>query len=385
MAKKKKKKKPYEAQEPNPFAICNAMAKRLGWSPEKTERCILEAKADTGFDMLEAESDRIFMSAFGRPVNLFELYHEWMDPGNDGAVIFTPESIFDQSEPDWMLFIAAPFSVYGGKRFLANKIAPILPPHDRYVEPFAGAAAVMFAKAAPSRSEILVDIDYDKVNLLRVLRDHDEGTKQKLLSMPWTPSKEYFTQLRDSDPQDPVERVHRYMYTRWNSFGSRGDSWAVTGANRHERYITQKMPRYKERLKNVTIFHGDWKEAIRRFDEPSTFFYLDPPYLGTANSRAKHFEEPSAQELAEAITPIKGKWLLSNHDVPELHQVFSAFKIHRVDVPTTVDQMHATAKRSRPEILIGNFDFQEPQIAKRTPAPVVAGGGSPPVDVRPAQ
>lgn len=370
-----------EHRAPNPFAICRAQAKKLGWTPEKTERCILEAKANTGFDMLEAESDRIFMSERGRPVNLTELYHEWIDPLNDGAVVFTPESIFDCDDPDWMLFISAPFSVYGGKRFLANKIAPIIPPHKRYVETFAGAAAVMLAKAQPSEVEILVDIDFDKVNIMRILRDHDPSVQQRLLSMPWTPNKEYFTKLRDSDPQDPVERFHRYMYTRWNSFGSRGDSWAVTGSNPHERYVNQKMPRYKERLKNVTIFHGDWKAAIKRFDAPDTFFYFDPPYLDTANSKAKHFEEPSAQELAEAILPIKGKWLLSNHDVPILRQVFSGSKIVRVDVPTTVDQMHATAKRSRPEVIIGNFDFQEPNIPARQPVAPAAAGAQPPVNV----
>jgi hypothetical protein len=37
-----------EAKDFNPFAVCNAMAKKHGWSKDKTEKCILKLKEKPG-------------------------------------------------------------------------------------------------------------------------------------------------------------------------------------------------------------------------------------------------------------------------------------------------------------------------------------------------
>lgn len=42
-----------DAPEGNPFAICRAQAKKLDWSKEKTERCILELKRKMGVESNE--------------------------------------------------------------------------------------------------------------------------------------------------------------------------------------------------------------------------------------------------------------------------------------------------------------------------------------------
>jgi site-specific DNA-adenine methylase len=39
-----------------------------------------------------------------------------------------------------------PFAYFGGKTTLAPRIAALLPPHEHYVEPFAGSLAVLLAK-----------------------------------------------------------------------------------------------------------------------------------------------------------------------------------------------------------------------------------------------
>jgi DNA adenine methylase len=61
----------------------------------------------------------------------------------------------------------------GGKRRLAGRILPMLPPHECYVEPFAGGAAIFFLKP-PSKAEALNDINGEIVNLYRVVKHHLE-------------------------------------------------------------------------------------------------------------------------------------------------------------------------------------------------------------------
>jgi len=59
----------------------------------------------------------------------------------------------------------------GGKRRLAKTILPLFPEHRCYVEPFAGAAALLFAKEESS-VEVLNDINGELINLYRVLKHH---------------------------------------------------------------------------------------------------------------------------------------------------------------------------------------------------------------------
>ncbi len=68
-----------------------------------------------------------------------------------------------------------PTSYYGAKTRLAPWIASLLPPDRTYIEPFAGSAAVLFAKP-PSPTEILNDLDGAVVNFFRVLRRRSTPT-----------------------------------------------------------------------------------------------------------------------------------------------------------------------------------------------------------------
>lgn len=251
--------------------------------------------------------------------------------------------------------LTAPFSVYGGKKYLAARVAALIPNHRTYVEPFMGAASVLFAKA-PSPTEALSDIDQNKVRVLRFIRDHFSVDRLNLLERDWTPSRSRFMILKDAKPKENIDWMYRELYLRWNSFGCRGDSWALNNAAAGwERYLTVRMPAYKERLRGVEILHQDWKRTLLTYDAPDTFFYLDPPYLGTSNDRAAHFDEPSAPELHAMLSRRRGKWLMSNSADKVLIATFLDYHISYIKVPTQIDQMHRGALRDRTEVLISNY------------------------------
>ncbi|PXX73975.1 Site-specific DNA methylase [Pseudomonas sp. LAMO17WK12:I10] len=62
----------------------------------------------------------------------------------------------------------------GGKRRLADRLIPLFPPHECYVEVFAGGAALYFMRPQPAPVEVLNDINGDLVTLYRVVQNHLE-------------------------------------------------------------------------------------------------------------------------------------------------------------------------------------------------------------------
>lgn len=58
----------------------------------------------------------------------------------------------------------------GGKRRLADRLIPLFPPHECYVEVFAGGAALYFLRPVQVPVEVLNDINGDLVTLYRSCR-----------------------------------------------------------------------------------------------------------------------------------------------------------------------------------------------------------------------
>jgi len=194
---------------------------------------------------------------------------------------------------------------------LASRIVSLIPPHDTYVEPFAGGAAVYFKKP-PSPAEVLNDKDSEIAHAFRFLRDMTPGQFEKVRNYDWVRKESLFRKLLASKPTDDLERFCRYYYLKKASFasGSERFSEADTG-----RLITvDHLWRVHERLKRSRVFTGDAIRLIGRFDSPKTFFYLDPPYPGRGFPGTTHganFTDANLERLVAALKDIKGRFMLS--------------------------------------------------------------------------
>ena len=94
-----------------------------------------------------------------------------------------------------------------------------------------------------------------------------------------------------------------------------------------------------------------YDEVLKRFDRPTTLFYLDPPYFGRKLYRY-NFTTDDFENLAERLRKLRGKFVLSLNDVPEVRALFHHFHIQGVELHYT-SQKHA-GRRYR-EVLITNF------------------------------
>ena len=67
----------------------------------------------------------------------------------------------------------------------------------------------------------------------------------------------------------------------------------------------------------------DFQQVIEKYDSPSTYIYLDPPYWKTENYYNNHdFDRDDHERLANVLNTVQGKFSLSYYDFPLLHDWF---------------------------------------------------------------
>ena len=107
----------------------------------------------------------------------------------------------------------------------------------------------------------------------------------------------------------------------------------------------------------VVIECLDFGEFIRRYDGAGTLFYLDPPYWGSEGVYGKAlFTRQDFQRLADILTGIKGQFLLSINDVPEIREIFAWAQIEEVATTYTIGKQTAS-RGERGELLIRGGKF----------------------------
>ena len=253
--------------------------------------------------------------------------------------------------------MVGPLSYLGGKNRVAKKIIALIPEHTCYIEPFCGGAQVFFHKA-PSKVEVLNDLNEDVFNFLRVCQMHHEELLRYLQYS--IVSRKWFDLFEKTSPETltDIQRAARFFYLQKNCYGGlilrRNFTISVQdGSNYNPSSLPKLLRKTHERLRNVQLECLPYQEILRKYDRPFTFFYLDPPYWNRPYYKF-NFEAKDYIELAERLTKLEGKFLLSLNDEPEIRRIFSGFTIKTFEM--TYSSQRKVGKRYT-ELLIANYAF----------------------------
>lgn len=243
-------------------------------------------------------------------------------------------------------------SYIGGKARIGKWIVPHIPNDiETYVEGFSGMFWVFFnmdLTKYPNLKTVVYN-DYNRLNsnLMKWARQydvlHDALSKYpcQQLKVEDTPPEyavmfnEYQKEVFNNDlvitDENSLEIACKYVYVLTQVFsGSKPETASYMdykGKYRCKVLIfldKLKHPSYREHFDKISFVENmDFQDVVEKYDSPTTYFYMDPPYYKTEDYYSNHiFTIKTHERLATCLKSIKGKFSLSYYDFKELSEWF---------------------------------------------------------------
>jgi DNA adenine methylase len=276
----------------------------------------------------------------------------------------------------------------GGKKMHSKWIDPLFPEKnsfDTYVEVFGGANWMYWmSKKTPVNTNVYNDFNRHLVNVFECSKDIEKFHDVLLNYYQYIGNSNKFEEFRD----EVLDIFHdkfaipdytlaaKYMFVQTQIFSGNTGIGRTSKMYHYDDYkskfitYTEKFtqPRYVDKLPLLTTENMDCRDLIRKYDSPTTFFYVDPPYFNLENYYTKNeFGRDDHIELLTQLCGIRGKFALSYYYFKELEDIMPRDKFYWHEQETNtinglakVDGSDKKIKAPRIEILIMNY--QPPKI-----------------------
>lgn len=222
---------------------------------------------------------------------------------------------------------------------------------------------IFLRRSSRPKAEFINDAGRDVYNLFRILQEHYVAFLDLMRFQLTTQAN--FNRLVGTNPETltDMQRAARFLFLQRTAFGGKvsGRNFGIA-ADRPARLnlttLESDLKAMHERLSDVTVTCMGYADFLRRIDRPGAFFYLDPPYWGCEGDYGKDlFSREDFHSLANVLAGVQGRFLLSINDVPEIREIFEAFRIVAVNTSYSVAKSRS-GKTGAAELLISNFDFE---------------------------
>lgn len=256
----------------------------------------------------------------------------------------------------------------GSKRSALSHILRHMPQNfDRYIEPFAGSAALYFTLGP--RKSIISDLNTDLISFYGVLQSNPTGLYEDFVSIPR--EKEAYLSVREAfkTEGDLQKRATQFIYLNRNCFnglfrtnkaGHFNVPFASQGQSKYPSLADfQRASKY---LKGTLLVCADFRAVIDRHVRKNDLVYLDPPYLkqqGRIFSEyvKGHFCDADLDELLDSMREIDrrgAKFIMSFIDDPIADRVREGWSCIGYEVQRNISGF-AGARKKTPEILLRNW------------------------------
>jgi DNA adenine methylase len=256
----------------------------------------------------------------------------------------------------------SPITYYGGKKMMVDILLQRIPQHRIYVEPFAGGASLFFEKG-PSYLEVLNDLNENLYNFYHVAQASFDELKDMINNTllhegTFKRAQQIYRNPKKHDNITRAWAVWLSLNFAYNAKFSGGIKFCNgTGGSHIGRYFchrkTDFLPWIKERLAYVQIQQRPALEVIKFRDTPDTFFYLDPPYVGSDQGHYAGYKIADLILLLDQISTIKGKFMLSHFNHPVIDKYIEKYSWQKESFEMRHQAKSKIARKT--EILVMNY------------------------------
>ena len=262
--------------------------------------------------------------------------------------------------------LKSPLRYPGGKCRVAKTLLRYAPEHSEYRELFAGGAGVFFHKPL-AQSSWLNDLHPGLYAFYAALRDNYDAFAEQCRKQDGglRARFNYWTKRRDlmdsAGDENILERAVQYYFLNRTVWGGRvvfdpkrksrlyfsnPDGW---------RYLDKKLAHLKlvsRKLHGVQITCQDYAACLND-TTAGTFIYADPPYVCdtdfsyTSKLYENSFTMDCHRRLAERLSAIPAKVMISYDDCPLARELYSGGKWHFVELQWKYCGTHAVSQEAK--------------------------------------
>lgn len=263
--------------------------------------------------------------------------------------------------------LKTPINYYGGQQNMLKAILPLIPPHHLYNEPFAGGAALLFAKQ-PATINVINDLNGEIVNFYRTAVSDFKALSREIGKTLHSREQmhvakfiyhhpDYFSNVQRAWAVWAMSKLYFSSdFTGSFSFCRKGKSQTAQSIERGKNNFTTAL---KSLLERCTIEQDDALNIIRQYDSEEAFHYLAPPYVNCNMGHYEHmFNEENLRQLLHTVSDIKGKFMLTMYPNDLIRQYAESqnWTIHRIDRTVTAANVK---RRKQEEWMVVNYTLPE--------------------------
>lgn len=245
---------------------------------------------------------------------------------------------------------------------MARHILPLIPPHNIYVEPFFGGGAIYFAKPK-SNVEIINDINHFVVNFFQQTQTNFNALQKRVVATAFSRGlyKDALVVYNNPHLFTNVDKAWSFWILCNEGYAAKIGTWGYgTKENKRELAVASKRKQFlqelSDRLALTQIESFDAVRLIELRDREETFFYIDPPYIDSAQGHYTGYTHEHYRNLLETLSNIKGKFLLSSYPSELLDEFRAKNGWHQIEFKQPT--MASKNRKEKIEVLTANYPIE---------------------------